>query len=80
MTRVGSIVFFRCSSTEVRPAMITAMHGDDAADLIVFVTPDDAFLTSLAVDMFDQDELAACSAFRRSVPRSPRVEGWLEPN
>lgn len=80
MQRVGDVVLFRCSPTELRPAMITTIHGDAVADLIVFVTPDDQFETGVASALFDQDELEACSAFRRSVPRGPQVGNWIERN
>ena len=76
--RIGSIVLFHCPADEVRPAMIVSRRGlaDDLLDLIVLVTPDDAFELDLAEAMFTQEELDACAAHRREVKQGTDVGEW----
>lgn len=79
--RVGSIVYFRCSPTESRPAIVTGPGADDdQLDLIVFVHPDDGFELEIAEALFTPDELEKCAAPRRSVKRGDGVGQWTKPN
>jgi hypothetical protein len=80
MPRVGSIVYFRCSSTEYRPAIVTMRTESDRLDLIVFVHPDDGFELGVASALFSPDELDVCSASRRSVARGEAIGEWADPN
>lgn len=81
MVRVGSIVLFNCPAGEVRPAIVISERSvEEEIDLIVFVTPDDAFELGVASALFTQEELDACAAHRRGVKQGPGIGEWSPRN
>lgn len=76
MPNVGSIVFFHCSPETRRPAVVIARRSEELLDVLVLLTPDDAFELGVAEPLFVQGELDACAAYRREVTRGDVVGQW----